>query len=46
MHHNAAYPIIAEDLRSASVDTSAIADSLVEISNEVRNVTTALKGLA
>lgn len=38
--------IIAEDLRSASVDTSAIADSLVEIGNEVSNITTALKGLA
>ena len=37
--------VIAEDLRSASADISAIADSLVDISNEVRNVTTALKGL-
>ena len=38
--------IIAEDLRSASTDTSAIVDSLVEIGNEVSNITTALKRLA
>ena len=37
--------VIAEDLRSASADTGTIADSLVEIGNEVPNITTAVKGL-
>lgn len=36
--------IIAEDMRSASADHSAIAESLPEISNELHNITNALKG--
>lgn len=37
--------VIAEDMRSASADHSAIADSLSEISNELHNIATAVKGL-
>lgn len=37
--------IIAEDMRSASADHSAIAESLPEISNEMHNITNTLKGL-
>ncbi len=37
--------IIAEDMRSASADHSAIAESLPEISNELHNITNTLKGM-
>lgn len=37
--------VIAEDMRSTSADYSTIADRLSEISNELHNITTAVKGL-
>ena len=37
--------IIAEDMRSASADHSAIAESLTEIGNELHNITNTLKGM-